>query len=56
MTDEEKVYKEALNAVDELVQEVLARCDAVAEANHFEPEWVLDRFKERFGRAKRQNT
>lgn len=56
MTGDEKVYREAMKCVDDLVQEVFRRCDEVAEENHFEPDWILDAFREKFNRAKRNRT
>jgi len=51
--DEESLYKEAMQRIDELVERVLLICNDVADNNHYEKEWVLDRFTEKFNRAKR---
>lgn len=48
MENNEKLYFEALAVVENLVDEVIERCNEVAEENHFEREWVLRRFRERF--------
>lgn len=52
MDEEEKLYKKAMERIDELVAEVLQSCNDVADENHYEKEWVLDRFRERFNKAK----
>lgn len=52
--EEEKLYNTAMEKIDDLVQEVFERCDEVAKENHFEQEWVLGRFRERFNRKKRE--
>lgn len=51
--NEESLYKEAMQRIDELVKEVLIICNEVADENHYEKEWVLDRFREKFSRAKK---
>jgi len=33
---------------------VLDLCDTVAEENHYEKDWVFDRFKEKLNAAKRK--
>lgn len=53
MSDESTLYKQATKRIDELVEEVLQTCDEVADENHYEREWVLGRFRERFNKAKR---
>lgn len=54
MSEEDKVlYKQAMKRIDELVEEVMLSCDEVAEENHYERQWVLERFRERFNKAKR---
>lgn len=49
-----EIYKQAMKRIDELVEEVMQTCNDVALKNHYEPDWVLDRFRERFGTAKRK--
>lgn len=56
MNEEENLYREAMKRVDELVEEVFERCDELADANHFEKEWVLERFREKFSQAKRKRS
>ncbi|MED3554205.1 hypothetical protein [Cytobacillus praedii] len=53
MSDESMLYKQAMIRIDELVEEVMQICDEVAEENHYERVWVLERFRERFNKAKR---
>ncbi|WP_179123884.1 hypothetical protein [Paraliobacillus ryukyuensis] len=55
MSDESNLYDEAIERIDELVQDVIQTCDEVADKNHYEKEWVLDRFRDRFNKAKRIN-
>ncbi|MFC5402279.1 hypothetical protein [Cohnella soli] len=54
MSEEDKLYKQAMKCVAALVDEVIKRCDEVAEENHFERDWVLDKFREQFSKAKRK--
>lgn len=56
MSDESKLYKEAMERIDELVEEVVQTCIEVADENHYERVWVLERFRERFNKAKRTNS
>lgn len=53
MSDDSKLYKEAMERIDELVEEVVQTCIEVADENHYERVWVLERFRERFNKAKR---
>lgn len=53
MSDDSTLYKEAMKRIDELVEEVLQTCNEVADENHYERAWVLDKFRERFNKAKR---
>lgn len=53
MSDESKLYKEAMERIDELVEEVLQTCLEVADENHYERIGVLERFREKFNKAKR---
>ncbi|WP_170220312.1 hypothetical protein [Paenibacillus anaericanus] len=50
---EDVLYKEAMKRIDDLVEEVLNNCNEVANENHYEREWVLEKFRERFNKAKR---
>lgn len=52
-SDEESIYEQAMKCIDDLVDEVIQRCNYVADQNHFESDWVLDRFREAFNKAKR---
>lgn len=54
MSEDEKVYKQAMERMDELVEEVIQTCIDVADENHYEKEWVLDRFRAKFNSAKRK--
>ncbi|WP_200878319.1 hypothetical protein [Lysinibacillus fusiformis] len=54
MSEDEKVYKQAMERMDELVEEVIQICIDVADENHYEREWVLDRFRAKFNSAKRK--
>lgn len=56
MSDESKIYKEAMERIDELVEEVIETCLEVADENHYERVWVLERFREKFNKAKRENS
>lgn len=51
--DEKRLYQEAMQKIDELVEEVLQRCEEVADENDYEKTWVFERFRERFNRRKR---
>jgi hypothetical protein len=50
---EDALYKQAMKRIDELVEEVLQICDEVADENHYQREWVLDQFRDKFNKAKR---
>lgn len=54
MSEDEKVYKQAMERIDELVEEVIQNCIDVADENHYERGWVLDRFRAKFNSAKRK--
>lgn len=54
LSEDEKVYKEAMSRMDELVEEVIQTCIDVADENHYERAWVLDRFRAKFNTAKRK--
>jgi len=51
--DEQDLYDQAMQRVDELVEEVIETCCDVADENHYERDWILDRFREKFNKAKR---
>ena len=51
---DDQLYLQAMAVVDRLVEDVLKTCGEVADENHFEKEWVLDRFREQFNKAKRK--
>ena len=53
MSDESKLYKEAMERIDELVEEVVQTCIEVADENDYERVWVLERFRDKFNKAKR---
>lgn len=50
---EDKIYKQAMNCINDLVEEVIQRCDDVADENNYERDWVLEQFKNAFNKAKR---
>ena len=52
--EEDTIYKDAMKRIDDLVEEVFLICDEVADENHYERIWVLDRFREQFNKAKRK--
>lgn len=54
MSDESKLYKEAMERIDELVEEVMQTCEELADENHYERVWVLEKFRDRFNQAKRK--
>ena len=53
--DEDIVYQEAIERINQLVDEVIKACDEVAEDNHYEKEWVLEEFRKAFNKAKNFN-
>jgi len=53
MNDEELLI-DALRKMDELVDEVFETIIDVADENNFEREWVIERFREKFNRAKKE--
>ncbi|WP_066297798.1 hypothetical protein [Bacillus sp. FJAT-29937] len=53
MTEDEMLYKQAMKRIAELVEEVFLIFDEVADENQYEREWVLDRFRAEFNKAKR---
>lgn len=56
MADESNIYKQAMERIDDLVEEVVQTCLEVADDNHYERIWVLEQFRERFNKAKRTNS
>jgi hypothetical protein len=56
MSDEDKLYKEAMDRINDLIEEVMQTCFDVADENDYDREWVLDRFREQFNKAKRTNS
>ena len=53
--NEDIVYQEAIERINQLVDEVIQICDEVAEDNHYEREWVLEEFRKAFNKAKNLN-
>ena len=51
---DDQLYKEAMRAMDELVEEVFKRCEEFADENDYEKTWVLERFREKFNRKRRE--
>ncbi len=51
---EDALYRQAMKRVDELVEEVFNTCEEVADQNHYEKAWVLDKFREKFTKVKKQ--
>lgn len=56
MSDESEIYNEAMERIDVLVEEVLETCLEVADENDYERVWVLERFREKFNKAKRKHS
>lgn len=55
MKDTEEIFfKEAMKRIGDLVEEVFIICEDVANDNDYDREWVLDRFREEFNKAKRK--
>ena len=54
--NEDIVYQEAIERINQLVDEVIQICDEVAEDNHYEREWVLEEFRKAFNKAKNLNS
>jgi hypothetical protein len=54
MKQEDALYVQAMKRINELVEEVFQICDVVAEQNHYEKEWVIERFREQLNKAKRR--
>ena len=52
MSEDERIYQEAIKLVDKLVEETVQKCNEVAIENHYDKDWVLDRFSEAFHKAK----
>ena len=50
---EEELYKDAMQCINDLVDEVIERCAYVAEVNHFDEQWVLEQFRNAFNKANR---
>ncbi|WP_417203739.1 hypothetical protein [Acetoanaerobium sticklandii] len=53
--NEDIVYQEAIERINQLVDEVIQICDEVAEDNNYEREWVLEEFRKAFNKAKNLN-
>ncbi len=54
MSDDNKLYKQAMERIDELVEEVIETCLEVADENDYERVWVLEHFRKRFNKTKRE--
>lgn len=48
------MYNQAIKDVDACIDKMYAMIKETAEIYHYEPEWVMDRFQERFSRRKRK--
>lgn len=55
MDPDKEVYLKAIAAIDFLVTEAVMRCEEVANDNHFEKDWVLEQFRNKFNQAMRQS-
>lgn len=55
LNDDKVLYKKAIERIDELVDEVLQTCNEVADENHYDRDWVLDRFRAHFNRARKES-
>jgi len=52
--DDEELLIDALRKMDELVDDVFEAINDVADQNDFEREWVIEKFREKFNRAKKE--
>ncbi|MGN8845242.1 hypothetical protein ACTNDN_20785 [Niallia sp. HCP3S3_B10] len=53
MSDESILYKEAMEQIDVLVEDVIQTCLEVADKSDFDRVWVMEKFRSRFNKAKR---
>ena len=53
--DDDRLYKQAVSDVQNLVDYVLRECDEFADRYNYEREWVRNRFREEFNRKKRES-
>ena len=50
----DKLYKQAVSDVKDLVEYVLNECDEFSDRYNYEKEWVRDRFREEFNKTCRK--
>lgn len=51
---EEILYNSAIERVNELADDAIQECCEVAQNNHYERDWVLERFRESFNKKVRE--
>lgn len=51
--EEDSLYQDAMKKIDELIEDVFTHCEEVAEQNDYSKAWVLDIFREKFNRNRR---
>ncbi|MCI5918168.1 MAG: hypothetical protein MRZ75_02405 [Roseburia sp.] len=50
--NEDKFYKEAMDEINDLANDVMEQCIDFANNKDYDQEWVLDRFQEQFSGVK----
>lgn len=50
--NEDKFYKEAMDEINDLANDVMEQCIDFANNKDYDQEWVLDRFQEQFSEVK----
>lgn len=45
MCNEDIIYNDAINCVNNLVEEVIQRCEQVADENDYGIDWILNQFR-----------
>lgn len=50
--NEDKFYKEAMDEIKDLANDVMEQCIDFANNKDYDQEWVLDRFQEQFSEVK----
>ena len=51
--EEENLYREAMENIRELAEDIISECISFAETYDYEKIWVLDRFQEEFAKIRR---
>lgn len=52
--EKNSLYEQAMHCIDDLVDYTINMCIDAANKNHLEPEWVLDRFREKFNQTRKK--